>query len=337
MDLEDQLKEALKVDVPPELKLSMRERIMNEARLSQGRKQVVAAPRRRWHLPFLPKPVRLHPVAFASVVFLSVFAGTAAASGSASPDSLLYPVRQKIEDARISLVRSDVDRAQAELELADQRLTEVSDMLREGKDAYVPDLLARYETNMSQAISLRDQAARDDRDVSEIDALAAAIAVRHDEILSSAPLSEAMGNGSAGLYSNEDADGAGAGPAAARPHAGNSSASVGGGTMASTPAAQPAAPGAGAAASGNPNNPPDVADNQGADAADIEPEEEDSAGNGSDNDSSDRSRSASRRADRTAVADVGSSDAPSKQKHRDSAKRKTDKRRGGASLAARND
>ena len=123
--------------------------------------------------------MRLRPLALASGLFLLIFAGTALATGSASPDSMLYPLKQRMESLRTTLAIQELDQARAEAGHADRRLDELEKMIGEGKSEYAGDLLASYEKHINDASEHAAAAAAEGEDTAEVDTVIASVRERH--------------------------------------------------------------------------------------------------------------------------------------------------------------
>ncbi len=92
--------------------------------------------------------------AVASVaIVLSVGIGTVAAAANALPDETLYPLKLTVEQARVSLARSNVSRAELHLQFAEERVYEITLMAGEGKDEQIPGLVERFSSQLGEAVS----------------------------------------------------------------------------------------------------------------------------------------------------------------------------------------
>lgn len=139
--------------------------------------------------PLSRKP-GLRPLALASALFLLFFAGTALAASSASPDSLLYPLKEKMEAARTRLAIQELDQARVEAGHANKRLDELEKMIDEGKSEYAGGLLASYERHINDASAHAAAAAAQGEDTSEVDSLIASVRERHSALLVAKGLEE---------------------------------------------------------------------------------------------------------------------------------------------------
>lgn len=173
LDLALKTKAALTINVPAAAKAMGWEKIMAataEARLLQP------APR-RGRLRLLFKP------ALVAAAVLAALTGTALAATAAGPDSILYPLKQGLEDARVAIAAQTLDQAAVEVDRAGKRLDELKNMIDQGKPQYAPDLLARYDTHMNKAEILVEKAAAEGEDTSYITSMMDATRARHDAIL----------------------------------------------------------------------------------------------------------------------------------------------------------
>jgi hypothetical protein len=173
LDLALKTKVALTIDVPAAAKAMGWEKIMAataEARLLQP------VPR-RVRLRLLLKP------ALVAAAALAALTGTALAATAAGPDSILYPLKQELEDARVAIAAQTLDQAAAEVDRAGKRLDELKSMIDQGKPQYTPDLLARYNAHMNKAEILVEKAAAEGEDTSNVTSMMDATRARHDAIL----------------------------------------------------------------------------------------------------------------------------------------------------------
>ncbi|MHB9052864.1 MAG: DUF5667 domain-containing protein [Thermoleophilia bacterium] len=122
-------------------------------------------------------------MAIAAASALLLFAGTTLAATGAQPDSWLYPLKQKTEEARVVLAYQGLGRARVEVGCADRRLDEIEEMVSRGKPEYVPGLILSYDDHMSRAKELIYEAAIRGEDTSELDNTMAMTIARHDDIL----------------------------------------------------------------------------------------------------------------------------------------------------------
>ena len=93
-------------------------------------------------------------------IVLSVGIGTVAASANALPDETLYPLKLAVEQARVSLARSNVSRAELHLQFAEERVYEITRMAGEGKDEQIPGLVERFSSQLGEAVSSAQRALR---------------------------------------------------------------------------------------------------------------------------------------------------------------------------------
>ena len=142
--------ESAAISPSPELKASVLSRL--EARIYDREEEA------RVKIPFW----RLRWVrAVASVaIILAVGIGTVAASANALPDQTLYPLKLAVEQARVSLTRSDVSRAELHLQFAEERVYEITRMAGEGKDEQIPGLVERFNSQMEEMVGNAQEALR---------------------------------------------------------------------------------------------------------------------------------------------------------------------------------
>lgn len=127
----------------------------------------------------------VRPLALSGASFILLFSGTALAASGAGPDSVLYPLKQRLEAVRTDLAWSNQDRARTEISHANARLDELQTMVNDNKTEYIPGMLARYGTNINAAAEYAKAAADNGEDTAEIDAMIHSTRVRHDEMLAS--------------------------------------------------------------------------------------------------------------------------------------------------------
>lgn len=121
----------------------------------------------------------LRPLALASGAFVLLFAGSAMAASSAQPDSMLYSLKQGMEEARTELALGNQSQARIENGHANVRLDELQTMIDAGKPDYIPELLGRYEDNINTAAEYAAAAAADGEDVAEVNGMIQATRMRH--------------------------------------------------------------------------------------------------------------------------------------------------------------
>lgn len=199
---ENRLKLALAVDVKPETRQAVRERVMAGAEtVLAGRRAGEPGAGRAiigsW------RPLRL--AALAAAVLLLLLSATALAARNAGPDSFLYPVEQRMENVRTFLAWQSMDRARVEVGYANRRLDEIEDMAGRGQLQYLPGLIENYHRLIDNAAAKVDEAAADGQDTSELDAMIAASRARYDDIIRSlgnrAPQDYRQGGGGNGATS----------------------------------------------------------------------------------------------------------------------------------------
>lgn len=97
---------------------------------------------------------RVALVLIAAVVTVLLLGGAAvAASGSALPGSLLYPVKRAVEKIDLALHRDPASQARLHLEFAQRRLTELSDLLalrRAGETVDIGAAMSAYQGEVAK-------------------------------------------------------------------------------------------------------------------------------------------------------------------------------------------
>jgi uncharacterized protein DUF5667 len=97
---------------------------------------------------------RVALVMIAAVVTVLLLGGAAvAASGSALPGSLLYPVKRAVEKIDLALHRDPASQARLHLEFAQRRLTELSDLLalrRAGETVDIGAAMSAYQSEVAK-------------------------------------------------------------------------------------------------------------------------------------------------------------------------------------------
>lgn len=201
-------REALQTEVPTAARMKTREKLLAQARSLSIQRRSRSS-----------RLALLRPLALATGLFVLLFAGTAVAASGAGPDSRLYPLKQRLESARTTLAMLNLDQARVENSHANARLDELQKMLDNNRQEYVPDLLARYDKNISDAAAHARSAAADGEATAEIDALIQSTRLRHEEMLRK--ISAVAGAGEAGPQPvTQDETGANTGaaqPAAVEP------------------------------------------------------------------------------------------------------------------------
>ncbi len=164
-------RDALRVEVPSDSRQSTRDRLV---------KRVANAPRKS-----TPGRRLMRPLALAAGLMMLLSAGTALAASGAAPDSILYPLKQRLEGAGTALAYQSVDRAKAEIGHADARLDELDSMAGMGKTEYIAGLLAHYDVHINNAVNYRNIAAGDGEDTAEVEGMLLSSRLRHDQIVES--------------------------------------------------------------------------------------------------------------------------------------------------------
>jgi len=107
------------------------------------------------------QPVKIKPSIFswqrswavalaAILVFVLASGGTAAASSEALPDQPLYGVKLAVEQTRVALTFSDIDKAELHAQLAEKRAQEIAIMANQGKTDKITSTIARMNYQLEQ-------------------------------------------------------------------------------------------------------------------------------------------------------------------------------------------
>jgi len=94
-------------------------------------------------------------IGFVLAIAVLLFGGigiTGTAAQSAIPGDALYAVKTTIENTRLSLAQDAGDRAQMKLAFAEQRLSEISGLIREGRYREIREAVLAFEANINAAI-----------------------------------------------------------------------------------------------------------------------------------------------------------------------------------------
>lgn len=178
-ELANILRDALAVEVPGQVRHRCRQKVMAGAERILARKQAGS------FKPGARRSLILKPVALAAALFTLLSAGTAWAATGADPDGWLYPVKQRLEDARTSIALQNIDQARVQVARAQTRLDEIENMVGRGRPDYVPGLLADYDSLMVAATGHLREAAAEGEATAEVEMLAGATRARYDELLKS--------------------------------------------------------------------------------------------------------------------------------------------------------
>ncbi len=155
------------------------------ARRAAVRSRVMAAAQARLRAPVNKRQLRrflLRP-AIAAAAILALSGATALAANSAGPDNILYPLKQKLEDARSFIAFGKTGRAAVAAGDAGKRLDEIKAMVAKGKPQYVSELLANYDRQIGEAQSLAAAAGREGDDVTAVIGMIDATRARHDALM----------------------------------------------------------------------------------------------------------------------------------------------------------
>ena len=174
LELASALSGTLKADIPAQPPAAVRESL-----LARAQSVIDAAPPRR------ARPLRrlvLRPAALAAVL-LAASAGTALAANAAGPDSILYPLKQELENARSLIAAGPLDRAAVKVGDAGKRLDEIQGMVDKREPQYVSSLLSAYDGDMADAQKLVAQAAAAGDNTAAVTGMIDATRARHDALL----------------------------------------------------------------------------------------------------------------------------------------------------------
>ncbi|MHB1412562.1 MAG: DUF5667 domain-containing protein [Thermoleophilia bacterium] len=174
VELGSALRGALRTGIPAHPPAAVRESL-----LARAQAIVKDAPARRSRSM---RRLVLRPAALAAVL-LTASAGTALAANAAGPDSILYPLKQELENARSLIAVQPLDRAAVKAGDAGKRLDEIQAMVNKGEPRFVGSLLAAYDSDMAQAQQLVSQAAADGENTSAVAGMIDATRARHDALL----------------------------------------------------------------------------------------------------------------------------------------------------------
>jgi len=91
-----------------------------------------------------------------AVVLVLLLAGgsTVAAAGNSMPDNPLYPVKLATEQARLTLARSNMSKAELYAKLADKRVAEIIYMANKGKPKQVESVTHRLNSHLTRVAVL---------------------------------------------------------------------------------------------------------------------------------------------------------------------------------------
>lgn len=171
--------EELRVVAPDSFRETTRGKLMEKAREKSGAR--FAKNRRR---PWTGKrSFLLRPVAIASILIVMLFAGTAVAATTASPDSPLYPIKRGLEEVRTATTLTDLGKVEIEANHANTRLDEIENMIDENKPEYVQDLLLKYDSHIIKAVTIAAGARDGGKDTAEVEATIREVQERHDRLL----------------------------------------------------------------------------------------------------------------------------------------------------------
>jgi hypothetical protein len=131
---------SLAVQPTPEFKAKARSQLQGMLCAKSGKAESrVRVP--IWH--------RKWAVAMAAIlVVLFVGTGTVVASGNASPDEPLYPVKLAVEQVRLTLAFSGMSEAKLHIEFAERRASEIAEMASQDQGDRIPALTERLAEHL---------------------------------------------------------------------------------------------------------------------------------------------------------------------------------------------
>ena len=88
------------------------------------------------------------------LVMMLASGGMVAASSGSMPDNPLYPVKLAVEQLRLNLTTSALEKAELYAELSDRRVTEIVNMARKGNIALAESVTERLDNNLRMMASL---------------------------------------------------------------------------------------------------------------------------------------------------------------------------------------
>jgi len=137
-------REALAIQPRPEFKA--------RARYQLGSAFREVKPKRRFF--FLRWQPRWATAVAAVLILLLGGGSTVAAAGSSMPDDLLYPVKLATEQVQLTLIRSNMGRAELYAELADRRVAEIIYMADKGDAQQVEVIAQRLDKHLVMVAGL---------------------------------------------------------------------------------------------------------------------------------------------------------------------------------------
>ena len=111
------------------------------------------------------KPTGLRNFLIIAVIALLLIGGigiTGVAAQSSIPGDALYSVKTSIEQTRLSLANDAGDRAQLKLSFAEQRLSEISMLVQEGRYREIKDAVLSFESSINSTIIELETVAKGD-------------------------------------------------------------------------------------------------------------------------------------------------------------------------------
>ncbi|MFA6001580.1 MAG: DUF5667 domain-containing protein [Thermoleophilia bacterium] len=170
-------REALKTGMPEAGSAAVREKVMARAHLS------ASTAKRPLRSRLFGRQIFLRPVALGAGLVFLLSAGTSLAATSADPDSILYPLEQRLENAHTALTPQKLDKAQVEIAHANERLDETERMATAGKPEYIPELLTKFDTHVDSATGLAKEAVDEGEDAGQIEEMILSARERLDKVV----------------------------------------------------------------------------------------------------------------------------------------------------------
>ena len=99
------------------------------------------------------------------------------------PGNVLYGLDRALERIRLMLTFDDIKEAKLHLRNAEERLSELNELLKRDKTKYTDELVNEYDNELEKAQAKIEEASRKGRSVEEISSLVAEATYKHVEIL----------------------------------------------------------------------------------------------------------------------------------------------------------
>ena len=137
--------QAAAIEPRPEFKVRARYQLLTAL-------QETAAPRKR--LFALPQRFRWATAVTMVLVMMLASGGMVAASSGSMPDNPLYPVKLAVEQLRLNLTASPLEKAELYAEFSDRRAMEIVNMAQKGKVTLAELVTERLDNNLRMMASL---------------------------------------------------------------------------------------------------------------------------------------------------------------------------------------